>query len=924
MDAERWHKAKDIFVAALACDASTRETYLRDLCGDDESLRLEIASLLSAYDTSDGLSLPPWAAEQAVVTLASKTIGPYRLVRKLGEGGMGQVWLAEQTTPVRRQVALKLVRVGIYDDAVLRRFYAERQSLAMMDHPAIAKVFDAGATPDGQPYFVMEYVQGSPITEYCDDKQLTIRERLDLFLAACDGVQHAHQKATIHRDLKPANLLVVDVDGKPTPRIIDFGLAKAVTPDTSQQSMLTRAGSFLGTPGYMSPEQADMSSPDVDTRTDVYSLGAVLYELLTGALPIDTKRNQPFDEVLRRLREEDAPRPSSRIASTADDIARARGTQPKALSRQLRGDLDSIVLKAVERDRTRRYGSPAELGDDIRRFLRNQPVLARPASRAYHLRKFARRNRIAVAAAAVIAGLLIGSAVAQAVQLRRITRERDRANRISDFMTNMFRVADASERRGNTVTAREILDKASTDIERGLAQDPLLQAQMMDVMGSVYSSVGLYSRAQPLLERAVDIWTHTEGADSLPSLGSRHNLANTLGRRGRYADAEKLERATFDALRRVAGPSKPLTLQSMASLAITLENEGRWKEAEQLNREALDLARTALGADHPDALRPLNSLGNVLLRQSRFSEAEKVHTEALERCRRVLGTENAQTLIAMQGLGADFRGLGRFADAEKLDRATLDIRRRLYGNEHQATLSAMIDVARDLRKQNRLAEAEQLNRQTLEISQRVAGPEHMNTIALLINLAENIQEQHRYAESESMNRTTIETSRRVLGREHPYTVAVMSNLVIDLTMQGKLAEGETLARQTLEAYRRVSGPDHPDTINSMTALLTCLHRERKFADEEPLARQLLDVSRRVFGAEDGRTAEAAYELGAVLALERRPDEAIAILNEAVQHGLGRDKLAALEADADLKSLRGDTRFRALVVDAKRRAAAKAG
>src|SRR5262245_50617482 len=299
MDAEQWNKAKDIFAAALAVDPSSREAFVRNACGPDETLRVELESLLSAYETSGGLSRPVWFDAHGVV-VEGKTIGPYRLIRKLGEGGMGQVWLAEQSAPVRRVVALKLVRVGIYDDAVLRRFQAERQSLAMMEHPAIAKVFDAGATADGQPYFVMEYVQGSPITEYCNVKRLTIRERLDLFLTACDGVQHAHQKAIIHRDLKPANLLVVEVDGKPTPRIIDFGLAKAVASETSQQSTLTRPGSFLGTPGYMSPEQADLNSQDVDTRTDVYSLGAVLYELLTGALPIDTKRNRPFDELLRQ------------------------------------------------------------------------------------------------------------------------------------------------------------------------------------------------------------------------------------------------------------------------------------------------------------------------------------------------------------------------------------------------------------------------------------------------------------------------------------------------------------------------------------------------------------------------------------------------------------------------------------------------
>src|SRR5262245_6560344 len=354
MDAEQWNKAKDIFAAALAVDPSSREAFVRNACGPDETLRVELESLLSAYETSGGLSRPVWFDAHGVV-VEGKTIGPYRLIRKLGEGGMGQVWLAEQSAPVRRVVALKLVRVGIYDDAVLRRFQAERQSLAMMDHPAIAKVFDAGATADGQPFFVMEYVQGSPITEYCDRQHLTIGARLELLLAACDGVQHAHQKAIIHRDLKPANLLVVEVDGKPTPRIIDFGLAKAATPQPDEP-MFTRIGSFVGTPGYMSPEQADPHVYDVDTRTDVYALGAVLYELLTGTLPFETREKRSIDEVLRRLREDDPPAPSTKIESTAaSTVAEARGTEARALVRTLRGDLDAIALKALERDRARRY-----------------------------------------------------------------------------------------------------------------------------------------------------------------------------------------------------------------------------------------------------------------------------------------------------------------------------------------------------------------------------------------------------------------------------------------------------------------------------------------------------------------------------------------------------------------------------------------
>ena len=349
----------------------------------------------------------------------------FQLVRKLGEGGMGQIWLAEQTSPVRRQVALKLIKAGMYDEAVVHRFQSERQSLAIMDHPAIAKVFDAGSTPADQPYFVMEYVPGLPITTYCDQKRLPARERLALLVKVCEGVQHAYQKAIIHRDLKPSNILVVEVDGKPVPRIIDFGIAKAISQQPDEM-LMTRAGGMVGTPGYMSPEQADPSIPDVDTRTDVYSLGVVLYELLAGVLPFDVTqwRTKPFHEVLRQLHEDDPPNPSARISGgpLSTTTAANRTTDPRQLASLLRGDLDCITLKALEKDRSRRYGTPSELSAEIGRYLRNEPVTARPASAAYRAKKYVQRHKFGVAAVSAMALLLIAFGVMQTIQLRRITR----------------------------------------------------------------------------------------------------------------------------------------------------------------------------------------------------------------------------------------------------------------------------------------------------------------------------------------------------------------------------------------------------------------------------------------------------------------------------------------------------------------------
>src|ERR1700758_1755822 len=355
--------------------------------GKNDGVPDDARSLSSVTSSSSGGATPSNPEEETLAAASAddssaaeiRSIGPYRLVKKLGQGGMGQVWLAEQSVPLQRRVALKLIRAGMFDDSLLQRFLAERQSLAIMNHPSIAKVFDAGATPDGQPYFVMEYVPGLPISIYCDLKRLNVRQRLELFIQMCEGGQHAHQKAIIHRDLKPANILVVDVDGKPTPRIIDFGLAKNVAPQMGAETMLTQLGGFVGTPGFISPEQADSSQGDVDTRTDVYSLGAILYALLTGSLPLDPGqwKNQPYHEVLRRLREEDPPTPSSKIHSDRDSqvaIAKARQMAPEQLVTTLRGDLDWIAMKALEKDRSRRYGTPSELAADIRRYLDNQPV----------------------------------------------------------------------------------------------------------------------------------------------------------------------------------------------------------------------------------------------------------------------------------------------------------------------------------------------------------------------------------------------------------------------------------------------------------------------------------------------------------------------------------------------------------------------
>jgi len=702
----------------------------------------------------------------------SRTIGNYRLVELLGEGGMGQVWLAEQTAPVRRQVALKLIRAGMYDDTMLHRFQSEQQSLAAMDHPSIAKIFDAGATVEGQPYFVMEYVPGLPITDYCDQKRLNLRERLELFIQVCEGVQHAHLKSILHRDIKPANVLVVEVDGKPTPRLIDFGLAKSAIPHGLGDATLTAMGTPLGSPAYMCPEQADPRIRDVDTRTDVFSLGVLLYELLTGTLPFDPQEwhDKPLDFVLRQIREKDTSRPSSQFKKkyvsnreAAATAAQERGSDASQLPKLLRGDLDWITMKALEKDRARRYATPIGLTGDLSRYLNCEPVLAGPATASYRVRKYAARHRVALGVASSLLLLLVGVVVAQSLALRRITqernraaRERDRASRIAGFMTGIFKVSNPSEARGNTITAREILDKASSDIDTGLTQDPELQAQMLSVMGDVYDNLGLYARAQELQQKAVAI------------------------------------------RQRVLGSDNPETLNSITAVAHTMLEEGHHSEAEALQRQALNAQMRVVGEDNPDTLRSMSNLGRILWGKGRYPEAEKVDRDTLENERRVLGPEHPDTLTTMSNLGFDLNSQHQFVEAEKLRRQTLDIRRRVLGPEHPDTLESMNDLANNLNSEHRLVEAEQLHRVALEIRRRVLGPEHPKTLRSMNNLAHVLTNMKRYDESEALSRQALEIQRRVLGPQDPDRALSAYNVACAEARRGSRDEALTLLREALD------------------------------------------------------------------------------------------------------------------------------
>jgi serine/threonine protein kinase len=733
------------------------------------------------------------AFSPSALSVVPASVGPYKLLEKLGEGGMGQVWLAEQTTPIRRRVALKLIRGSHYDGASVQRFELERQLLAVMEHPAIAKVFDAGATSEGQPYLVMEYVPGLPITRYCDEHRLILRERLQLFIRVCDGVQHAHQKAIIHRDLKPSNILVREVDGQPAPRIIDFGISKALTPQLSDGTGVTQLGVLVGTPGYMSPEQADPGTRDVDTRTDVYSLGVILYELLAGSIPFETS-NLPLHEMLRQLHQDDPPTPSTKISRDAQFLkaaARMRGTSRKHLLQHLRGDLDWITLKALERERERRYDSPSALALDIERYLNNEAVLATPPSSSYLAAKFIRRHRVSVTAAAAVALMLIVLAVSMTVQTVRISRERDRANReaaaaesVADFLAGLFKVSDPNEAQGNSITARQILDQGARKIQTDLRGQPELQARLMGIMGNVYTNLGLLKPARQLLESSLAIRKDVSGPHHPETLARESDLGWLEDRQGEYAPAEALLHDTLQEQQRILGPDHASTLSTTAHLGSVYVHQGRYAKAEALLTDAVAISQRTRGAEDAGTLNLMNTLAVAYDGQHKYAEEERLQRQLVMTKRRVLGSDNPATIVATQNLAYVCIESNQYAEAERLLRDSLESARRVLGPEHPDTLQIVNNLGNLLSRERRYAEAERLHRQTLAIRQRILGPDHPDTLYSINNLGEALAGAGRLDEAERLYREALAKETKVLGEDHPDIGTVWYNLATIEALRG--------------------------------------------------------------------------------------------------------------------------------------------
>ncbi|QDU66339.1 serine/threonine-protein kinase [Engelhardtia mirabilis] len=909
-----------------------------DGIGDSDAGRDPIRAARS--EAEQGGVEPP--APAAIGERAGDTIDRYKLLQELGEGGMGTVWMAEQREPVVRRVALKIIKLGMDTREVVVRFEAERQALALMDHPHIAKVLDGGATRSGRPYFVMELVKGTPITEYCDTARAGLRERLELFVKVCEAVQHAHQKGVIHRDLKPGNVLVTLHDGVPVPKVIDFGIAKATSAELTQKTMFTQHAQMLGTPEYMAPEQAELSGLDIDTRADVYSLGVLLYELLTGTRPFDIREvlERGFDELLRTIREDDPERPSTRVSTMgakASPVAAGRQVNVENLSKRLRGDLDWVVMKALEKDRNRRYESASGFGADVARFLRDEPVLAAPPGGVYRLRKFVRRRKKTVVAVTTIAFLLVGGSIGTGVGWWNTQRANEALSEALEAKDDALAekddaLAEEERQRGlaqeSAARAREAEQEAlarADELERVTAfqssqlaeldvalmgirlRRSLLDAVPDDQREALsaglapvnFSTIALRALEQNLFERTVEAIDAQFATQPLIRARLLATLVSTLQALGLPEAAGAPARRALDIRRAELGDAHPATLESLYQLGRQLYDEGRFEEAETALRGALDGLRRLHGDDQLETLGPLVNLGNVLQAQGRYDEAVLLFEEVAEVRRRLLGDEDPQTARSVDILGTLLRSVGRLDEAEPLLREALDVRRRQLGDEHRDTLSSFLHLGGLLQAQGHLDLAEPYFQQALDGRRRLLGDEHPETLKAINNLGGLYHAQGRLDLAEAHFREAMEGWRRILGDEHPQTLKAMNNVGAVLGPLGRLEESEVLLRQALEGWRHTLGDDHPDTLLAIDNFGYLMEQQGRLDEADPFYREAIEGRRRALGDDHPHTLASITNLAFLRQAQGRLEEAEPLYREALE---GRRRVLGEEHPKTLASI----------------------
>jgi eukaryotic-like serine/threonine-protein kinase len=840
-------------------------------------------------DSTLTIASPQGAKPDAASRTLPETIGRYRIIRLIGEGGMGAVYEAEQEQP-RRRVALKVIKAAWATPGSLRRFEQESQVLARLQHPGIAQVYEAGTADTGsgpQPYFAMEFIaNGRRLTRYAEAEHLNVRQKLELMAEVCDAVQHAHQRSIIHRDLKPGNILV-DESGRP--KILDFGVARM----TDSDALVTRqtdVGQLIGTLAYMSPEQALADPLALDTRSDVYALGVILYELLAGRLPYPLGRT--LYESLQAIRETD---PASIVA----------------VDPAYRGDIETIVTKALEKDKTRRYSSPADLAADIRRYLHDQPIQARPSTVAYQVKKFASRHKALVAGfAAAILALIAGTVVStwQAIRAshaeRAAIQERDTSKAVNDFLQNDLLAqasattqADRKAEPDPDLKVRTALDRAAAAIAGKFEKQPVIEASIRQTIGTTYRDLGSLREAAQQLERAYEVRRRVLGETHRDTLASLSSLGAVYRELAKYDQAESMLTKALELRRRALGEEDPDTIASISDLSTLFIDRGRLAQAESLAERGLDLRRKILGPEDRGTLASMDELARLYGQEGKFAKAEELLSKSLEIRHRVLGPEHPETLANMTLLASVYQVDDKQSQAEQLYVQVLGIQRKILGPDHPNTVDTAGDLATVYHDQGKYALAEPLYREVLADFRRRYGLEHPRTVSMMINLAELSWDQGQFAPAEVQETQTVQIARRALGPEHPMTLYSQSLLAAIHASQGKYARAEQELRQVVDVRRRVLGPGHPNTLTGIAHLGGVMIHERKYAAAEPLLREARAGYEKLGSQSDGR-AQTQSLLGASLAGQRKYADAEPLLVNGYQ-GMSKRSIVSVPDRSNL-------------------------
>jgi serine/threonine protein kinase/tetratricopeptide (TPR) repeat protein len=922
---------EEIFHQALARSLpEERAAYVEQACGSNRVLRASVEALLRANVGASGFLGRPalglgGAVEGAVREVPGMVIGPYKLMEQIGEGGMGLVFVAEQQQPVRRKVALKVIKPGMDTREVIARFEAERQALALMDHPNIARVLDAGATGSGRPYFVMELVRGAPVTQFCDDQRLTPRERLGLFVSVCQAVQHAHQKGVIHRDVKPSNVLVTSHDGTPSPyplplgggegrvrgmvKVIDFGIAKAIGQQSAERTAYTHATQLVGTPLYMSPEQAGQGGLDIDTRTDIYALGVLLYELLTGTTPFEGARlrEASYDEMRRIIREEEPPKPSTRISTlgpAAATVSANRRSDPKHLCRLLRGELDWIVMKALEKDRDHRYESANDLALDVQRYMHDEPVLAGPPGAGYRLRKFVRRHRGPVLAAAlVLAALLAGLGGTtwglvraewawQETEAARLAEAdaREREARRAEAESIQRKRAERNERRANNERHRAAEEMQIAQAVRRFLQidlmrqaDPRTQADTLRLTGGEFE-VRENPTVQELLDRAAAELTEDKIEAKFPNQPRlQAEVLQTLGRTylgvGDYQKAVVHLARARDRLNRALGPRHAETLTAMHNLAWANRRAGNTAEAIALYEQVRNVRVAELGPTHPSTLVTLHNLAMAYQDAGKTAEAIALFEEVHKARKADFGPTHPDTLSTLNSLAGAYRQARRTAEAIALFEEVHKVRAAELGPTHPDTLATLDNLAGAYREVGRTPEAITLYEKVRAARVAALGVGHPDTLTSSNNLATAYWRARRLDLSVPLFKETLRLSEIKPGPDHPGTLVAMANLGINYRDAGKPDKGIALLEEALKRARKRPGPLPAKLAWIGRALADSYDRDGRFGKSEPLYRELVAQAREQYGEDHPKVTGSLSRLGLNLLRQRKAADAERVLRE---------------------------------------------